>query len=290
MQEFSGNLIETLSRLAFPKIGIIDIIQIALIAFFVYQFMVWIKYTHAYTLLKGILVVLLFILIAYIFRMNTILWIFSNLASTLIVGVIVIFQPELRKVLEQLGQKRIMASLIPFDAGKEVKERFTYKTISELVKACFDMGEVKTGALIVIEQNELLTDYIRTGINLDAILTSQLLINIFEHNTPLHDGAVIIRDNRVLAATCYLPLTDRIDLNKALGTRHRAAVGISEVSDSMTIVVSEETGEISIAYGGTLYRNLDAIELRKKLTSLQPVIPEHRRARLRKGGKKNGKK
>ena len=112
----------------------------------------------------------------------------------------------------------------------------------------------------------------------------------FEHNTPLHDGAVIIRDNRVLAATCYLPLTDRIDLNKALGTRHRAAVGISEVSDSMTIVVSEETGEISIAYGGTLYRNLDAIELRKKLTSLQPVIPEHRRARLRKGGKKNGKK
>ena len=115
MQDFSGNLIETLSRLAFPKIGIIDIIQIALIAFFVYQFMVWIKYTHAYTLLKGILVVLLFILIAYIFRMNTILWIFSNLASTLIVGVIVIFQPELRKVLEQLGQKRIMASLIPFD-------------------------------------------------------------------------------------------------------------------------------------------------------------------------------
>ena len=144
MQNISGSLIEILSRLAFPKIGIIDIIQIALIAFFVYQFMVWIKYTHAYTLLKGILVVLLFILIAYIFKMNTILWIFSNLASTLIVGVIVIFQPELRKVLEQLGQKRIMASLIPFDAGKEVKERFTDKTISELVKACFDMGEVKT--------------------------------------------------------------------------------------------------------------------------------------------------
>ena len=143
--------------------------------------------------------------------MNTILWIFSNLASTLIVGVIVIFQPELRKVLEQLGQKRIMASLIPFDAGKEVKERFTDKTISELVKACFDMGEVKTGALIVIEQNELLTDYIRTGINLDAILTSQLLINIFEHNTPLHDGAVIVRENRIVAATCYLPLSDNME-------------------------------------------------------------------------------
>lgn len=262
MQDFSGNLIETLSRLAFPKIGIIDIIQIALIAFFVYQFMVWIKYTHAYTLLKGILVVLLFILIAYIFRMNTILWIFSNLASTLIVGVIVIFQPELRKVLEQLGQKRIMASLIPFDAGKEVKERFTDKTISELVKACFDMGEVKTGALIVIEQNELLTDYIRTGINLDAILTSQLLINIFEHNTPLHDGAVIVRENRIVAATCYLPLSDNMELSKQLGTRHRAGVGISEQTDSVTIIVSEETGQVSVAQGGKLTRSVNSAKLR----------------------------
>ena len=290
MQDFSGNLIETLSRLAFPKIGIIDIIQIALIAFFVYQFMVWIKYTHAYTLLKGILVVLLFILIAYIFRMNTILWIFSNLASTLIVGVIVIFQPELRKVLEQLGQKRIMASLIPFDAGKEVKERFTDKTISELVKACFDMGEVKTGALIVIEQNELLTDYIRTGINLDAILTSQLLINIFEHNTPLHDGAVIVRGDRVVSATCYLPLSDSMTLSKDLGTRHRAAVGISEVSDSLTIVVSEETGKVSIAMRGQIYRNVNADFLRGKLKYLQNRNQQVTKLRLLKRRFMNGKK
>ena len=263
MQDFSGNLIETLSRLAFPKIGIIDIIQIALIAFFVYQFMVWIKYTHAYTLLKGILVVLLFILIAYIFRMNTILWIFSNLARTLIVGGIGIFQPE------QLGQKRIMASLIPFDAGKEVKERFTDKTISELVKACFDMGEVKTGALSVIEQNEMLTDYIRTGINLDAILTSQLLINIFEHNTPLHDGAVIVRENRIVAATCYLPLSDNMELSKQLGTRHRAGVGISEQTDSVTIIVSEETGQVSVAQGGKLTRSVNSAKLREILVRAQ---------------------
>lgn len=269
MQDITGNLIEALTRMALPKISIIDIIQIALIAFFVYQFMVWIKYTHAYTLLKGILVVLLFILVAYIFKMNTILWIFSNLASTLIVGVIVIFQPELRKALEQLGQKKIMSAIIPFDAGKEVKERFTDKTISELVKACFDMGEVKTGALIVIEQNELLTDYIRTGINVDAILTSQLLINIFEKNTPLHDGAVIVRGDRVVAATCYLPLTDSLSISKDLGTRHRAAVGISEVSDSLTIVVSEETGRVSIALGGELYRNVDAEFLKNKLTYIQ---------------------
>ena len=283
MQEFSGNLIEALSRLAFPKIGIIDIIQIALIAFFVYQFMVWIKYTHAYTLLKGILVVLLFILIAYIFRMNTILWIFSNLASTLIVGVIVIFQPELRKVLEQLGQKRIMASLIPFDAGKEVKERFTDKTISELVKACFDMGEVKTGALIVIEQNELLTDYIRTGINLDAILTSQLLINIFEHNTPLHDGAIIIRGDRITSATCYLPLSDNMRISKDLGTRHRAALGMSEVCDALVIAVSEETGLVSVAMGGQLDRGITREELRKRLSQIQYRNAESKRFFLRKG-------
>ena len=269
MQDFSGNLIETLSRLAFPKIGIIDIIQIALIAFFVYQFMVWIKYTHAYTLLKGILVVLLFILIAYIFRMNTILWIFSNLASTLIVGVIVIFQPELRKVLEQLGQKKFMASIFPLDAGKEVQERFTDKTINELVKACFDMGEVRTGALIVIEQNIRLSEYERTGINVDAVLTSQLLINIFEHNTPLHDGAVLVRGNRIVAATCYLPLSDNMELSKQLGTRHRAGVGISEVSDSLTIIVSEETGQVSMAQNGQLSRGLTSAELRSALIKAQ---------------------
>ena len=280
MQDFSGNLIETLSRLAFPKIGIIDIIQIALIAFFVYQFMVWIKYTHAYTLLKGILVVLLFILIAYIFRMNTILWIFSNLASTLIVGVIVIFQPELRKVLEQLGQKRIMASLIPFDAGKEVKERFTDKTISELVKACFDMGEVKTGALIVIEQNQSLSEYERTGIDVDGIVTSQLLINIFEKNTPLHDGAVIVRGNRITSATCYLPLSDNMALSKDLGTRHRAGVGISEATDSMTVIVSEETGKISVAYKGELERSLDGDRLKERLKSIQNKPEEEPKKRI----------
>ena len=269
MQEFSGNLIETLSRLAFPKIGIIDIIQIALIAFFVYQFMVWITFTRASFLLKGLLVIGAFLIIAYIFKMNTILWIVSKLASALITAIVVIFQPELRKVVEQLGQKKIMASIFPFDSGKEVKERFTDKTISELVKACFDMGEVKTGALIVIEQNELLTDYIRTGINLDAILTSQLLINIFEHNTPLHDGAVIVRENRIVAATCYLPLSDNMELSKQLGTRHRAGVGISEQTDSVTIIVSEETGQVSVAQGGKLTRGVNSAKLREILVRAQ---------------------
>ena len=208
MQNIISVLNRYLSHINMPSVNIIDVIEILLISVFVYKFMVWIKYTRAYTLLKGLLIISAFLLVAYIFKMNTILWIFSNLASTLIVGVIVIFQPELRKVLEQLGQKRIMASLIPFDVGKEVKERFTDKTINELVKACFDMGEVKTGALIVIEQKNRLDEYIRTGINVDAVLSSQLLINIFEHNTPLHDGAVVMRGNRIVAATCYLPLSD----------------------------------------------------------------------------------
>ena len=292
MQDITGNLIEALTRMALPKISIIDIIQIALIAFFVYQFMVWIKYTHAYTLLKGILVVLLFILVAYIFKMNTILWIFSNLASTLIVGVIVIFQPELRKALEQLGQKKIMSAIIPFDAGKEVKERFTDKTISELVKACFDMGEVKTGALIVIEEEIRLDEYVRTGINIDGILTSQLLINIFEHNTPLHDGAVIVRGNRVVAATCYLPLSDNMELSKQLGTRHRAGVGISEATDSLTIIVSEETGQVSVARGGELSRGLNSKQLREILVSAQnkKVVDNGKLRNLLKGRVKHEEK
>ena len=232
MQDIAAMLARYLPKLALPQVGIIDVIEIALISFFVYQFMVWIKFTRAYTLLKGILIVLGFIFIAYVFQMSTILWIVKNLSTVLLTAVIIIFQPELRKVLEQLGQKKIMSAITLFDTGKEVQERFTDKTVNELVKACFDMGEVKTGALIVIEQNIRLTEYERTGINVDAVLTSQLLINIFEHNTPLHDGAVLVRGNRIVAATCYLPLSDNLELSKQLGTRHRAGVGISEVSDS----------------------------------------------------------
>ena len=292
MLDFTSLFSDYASKLTLPKVGVIDLIEIALISFFVYQFMVWIKYTRAYTLLKGILVVLLFILVAYIFKMNTILFIFSKLANVLIIGVMVIFQPELRKVLEQLGKKMIMASIIPFDSGKEVQERFTDKTISELVKACFDMGEVKTGALIVIEQEEKLTDYVRTGINVDAIVTSQLLINIFEHNTPLHDGAVIISGNRIVAATCYLPLSDNMELSKQLGTRHRAGVGISEQTDSLTIIVSEETGQVSIAQGGKLTRGVNSAKLREILVRAQnkKVVENSRFFHMLKGRVKHEEK
>ena len=269
MQDIAVMLARYLPKLALPQVGITDVIEIALISFFVYQFMVWIKFTRAYTLLKGILIVLGFIFIAYVFQMSTILWIVKNLSTVLITAVIIIFQPELRKVLEQLGQKKIMSAIPLFDTSKEVQERFTDKTVNELVKACFDMGEVKTGALIVIEQNIRLTEYERTGINVDAVLTSQLLINIFEHNTPLHDGAVLVRGNRIVAATCYLPLSDNMELSKQLGTRHRAGVGISEQTDSVTIIVSEETGQVSVAQGGKLTRSVNSAKLREILVRAQ---------------------
>lgn len=292
MQNVTEIVSRYLSKITFPDVGIIDVIEIALISFFIYQFMVWIKFTRAYTLLKGILVVLVFLLVAYIFKMNTILWIVTNLASAMITGVIVIFQPELRKVLEQLGEKKIMSAILPFDTGKDVQERFTDKTVNELIKACFDMGEVKTGALIVIEQNILLTEYERTGINLDAVLSSQLLINIFEHNTPLHDGAVIVRGNRIVAATCYLPLSDNMELSKQLGTRHRAAVGISEVSDSVTIIVSEETGKVSVAQGGQLIGDINSARLRDILEKAQnkKVVDNNKLRHLLKGRVKHEEK
>lgn len=292
MRNITDILARYLSDINLPSVSIIDIIEIILITFFVYQFMVWIKFTRAYTLLKGLLVIGAFLIIAYIFKMNTILWIFRNLANVLVIGVIVIFQPELRRALEQLGQKKIVSTIIPFDSGREVQERFNDKTINELVKACFDMGEVKTGALIVIEEEIRLDEYVRTGINIDGILTSQLLINIFEHNTPLHDGAVIVRGNRVVAATCYLPLSDNMELSKQLGTRHRAGVGISEATDSLTIIVSEETGQVSVAEGGELSRGLNSKQLREILVSAQnkKVVDNSKLRNLLKGRVKHEEK
>ena len=182
---------------------------------------------------------------------------------------IIVFQPELRKALEELGKKNIVRSIIPFDEQKDKNKRFSDRSINEIIRASVEMAKVKTGALIILEQDIVLSEYERTGITLDSIISSQLLINIFEHNTPLHDGAVIIRGDRIVAATCYLPLSDNLGLSKELGTRHRAGVGISEVSDSLTIIVSEETGKISIAIGGKLLRNVDGDLLRKKISEIQ---------------------
>ena len=266
--------IEILKRywvnLSLPKaIELIDFIQILLIAVVVYYLILWVKSTRAYVLLKGLIVVLLFLLLAYLLRMNTILYIAKNLGVIAFTALVVILQPELRKVLEQLGEKNMLTSLIRFDTSKAEEWKISDKTINELIRAVYDMGEVKTGALIVVENNVLLKEYEKTGIPLDSVLTSQLLINIFEHNTPLHDGAVIVRYNRVVAATCYLPLSDNLDLSKNLGTRHRAGVGISEVSDALTIIVSEETGKVSYTLSGKIYTGVAPNELREELYRLQ---------------------
>lgn len=181
---------------------------------------------------------------------------------------VVIFQPELRRALEQLGRQNLFRGIIGGDYASPMTDQMDDNTVLEIVRACYEMGAVKTGALIVIEQAVGLGEYERTGIRVDGLVSSQLLINIFEHNTPLHDGAVILRGNRVVSATCYLPLTDRMDIGKDLGTRHRAAVGISEVSDSVTIVVSEETGKVSVAREGRLRRDVDDKTLTDILHSL----------------------
>ena len=258
-----------LVKLYIPRITWTDIIEIVIIAFVIYNVMVWIKNTKAWVLLKGIIIVVIFALIAYILNLKTILWIAGKTISVGIIALVIIFQPELRRALEQLGRKKILFGLFRFNDGREKGERFSSKTAEETVRACFDMGAAYTGALIVIEQDMVLEEYEKTGITVDGLVTSQLLINIFEHNTPLHDGAVIIRGDRVVAATCYLPLSDNNNLNKALGTRHRAGVGISEVTDSMTIIVSEETGKVSVAVGGELIHDIDADSLRNKLEYLR---------------------
>ena len=258
-----------LVKLYIPRITWTDIIEIVIIAFVIYNVMVWIKNTKAWVLLKGIIIVVIFALIAYILNLKTILWIAGKTISVGIIALVIIFQPELRRALEQLGRKKILFGLFRFNDGREKGERFSSKTAEEIVRACFDMGAAYTGALIVIEQDMVLEEYEKTGITVDGLVTSQLLINIFEHNTPLHDGAIIIRGNRVTSATCYLPLSDNLSISKDLGTRHRAGVGISEVTDSMTVIVSEENGKISVAYEGTLSRGLTAEELEEKLRSIQ---------------------
>ena len=258
-----------LVKLYIPRITWTDIIEIVIIAFVIYNVMVWIKNTKAWVLLKGIIIVVIFALIAYILNLKTILWIAGKTISVGIIALVIIFQPELRRALEQLGRKKILFGLFRFNDGREKGERFSSKTAEEIVRACLDMGAAYTGALIVIEQDMVLEEYEKTGIAVDGLVTSQLLINIFEHNTPLHDGAVIIRGDRIVAATCYLPLSDNSNLNKALGTRHRAGVGISEVTDSMTIIVSEETGRVSVAVGGELIHDIDADSLRNKLEYLR---------------------
>ena len=265
-----------------PTIRAVDIVEILIIAFLVYHMLVWARNTRLWSLLKGVIVIVVFIIIAAIFEMSTILWIVENVFSIAVIAIVVILQPELRKALEQLGRRNYFSSLFNF-TDNTPEGRFSDKTVNEITRACVEMAKVRTGALIVIEQESSLVEYERTGIDIDGIVTSQLLINIFEHNTPLHDGAVIVRGNRITAATCYLPLSDNMSIGKELGTRHRAGVGISEATDSMTLIVSEETGKISVAYEGHLESAVDSDRLRERLRQIQNKPNEDHKRRSRKG-------
>jgi len=262
-----------------PSVGFIDILDILIVAYVIYKIIFWIKETRAWTLFKGIMFIPFFALVAMVLHLNTITWILSNAISVGIIAVVVVFQPELRKALEDLGKGRHIMSILDL-SGEDGGSGITEKTVDEIVRACEKMSAVKTGALILVEKEVPLGDLERTGISIDAVVTNQLLVNIFEKNTPLHDGAVIIKNNRVAAATCFLPLTDSNEVSKDLGTRHRAGIGASEVSDASVIIVSEETGAISLARGGVLYRKLTPETLKsmiyqgsknKKLRSIKDI-------------------
>ena len=253
-----------ITEFARPSLGISDILDILIVAYIIYKIIFWIKETRAWVLFKGILVIFALAAVAMLLKLNTILWILSNTISVGIIAAIVVYQPELRKAQEQLGKGKFFTAFAR--SSEETDDKAAQRTVDEIVKAAEKMGSVKTGALILIEQKVPLGDFERTGIPVDAIVSSQLLINIFEHNTPLHDGAVIVRRNRVAAATCFLPLTDSNEVSMELGTRHRAAIGASEVSDAYVIVVSEETGAISLARGGVLYRDLSPEQLKNMIS------------------------
>lgn len=275
--------------LSMPSINVVDIIEILVIAFAVYQIVIWVKDTRAWVLMKGIIVLFLIWLIAAICGMNVLLWIFQNVMVIGITAIVVVFQPEFRNALEQLGRKSF-TSISPFEDSKAKYERYSDRSIQGIVKAVYEMAKVKTGALIVVEKDIQCREFERTGIPIDAEISSQLLINIFEHNTPLHDGAVILRDNRVVSATCYLPLSDNLALSKELGTRHRAGLGVSEVSDSLTIIVSEEAGMVSVAREGKLRRNVDAEAMEKLLVRVSKKVSDSARKKWWKGRKRHEKK
>lgn len=249
----------------FPRLTWSNVFEIIIIAYIVYEILLWIKNSRAWVLLQGLAIIAVFTALSALFHFDNILWIISKLATIAVTALVIIFQPELRRALEQLGSSNILSFMFVHD---KAVYGFTETTIEEIVRASEQLSQTKTGALMVIERTEALKTIEETGIRIEGKVSSQLLINIFEHNTPLHDGAVLIRGNIIVAATCYLPLSDNMSISKIYGTRHRAALGVSEVTDSCTIVISEETGTISVADRGLLKRVNNQSELREILKSL----------------------
>ena len=244
----------------FRTISFIDILDILIVAYIIYRVMKLLKDTSAERLIKGIIILVGIMLLASMLHLTMISWLLRNALSVGVFAVVVIFQPELRRLLEQIGKGNFSRLIVPADAPDEVESMIT-----ATVSACADMSRTKTGALIVFERRERLGEIISTGTMVDAAPSAELIKNIFFKNSPLHDGAMIVRAGRVCAAGCVLPLSGNQSLSRDLGTRHRAAVGMSESADSVLVVVSEETGSISVAIGGMLKRHLSPDMLRKLL-------------------------
>ena len=263
---------------------IMAVVDILIVAYVLYRVIKWIKETRAWSLFKGLLVIFVVLLFSDFFMLHTIEWIISNTLNVGIIAVIIIFQPEMRKALEQLGKGRIVTSVFSATDDRDSTE-LSEHSINEIIQAVTEMSKVRTGALIVIQKKVGLADLKSKGIPVDSIISKQLLLNIFEDKTPLHDGAVIIKDNRVSAATCILPLTER-DIGSKFGTRHRAAVGASEISDAVVIVVSEETGVISVAQEGTLYSDMHENDILMMLS--RDKKPTKFKSVLRKGRANDG--
>ena len=261
-----------LSSFSIPTIRFNTIIDILVVSVLAYQAIIWIKETRAWSLLKGLSVLILVSLFAYLFNLYTISWIISNTFSVGIIAIIVLFQPELRKMLEQIGKGKIVDSFKSNVMGESSNvPKLSQKSTEAIYEACIKLSAERTGALIVVSQDVPLGEYINNGITIDAAISTQLLMNIFVDKTPLHDGAVIIKDDRIAAASCILPLTAS-SLSSELGTRHRASVGISESSDAYAIVVSEETGSISVAHNGKLSRTMSEVDFRKLLFSFTKPV------------------
>lgn len=246
-----------------------DILDILVVAFFLYRLYMLIRNTRATALVKGMAVLGVLTLVAGWLQLHAVSWILEKLMTMLIVALPVVFQPELRRALEQIGRgKFYITNSIMSDTDRAA-------VIDSVTEAAEVMSKNRIGALIVFERSTGLDDYIDTGIRIEGIVSKELLGNIFIVNTPLHDGAVIIRDNRVMAAGCLLPLTRDRSLSSELGTRHRAAIGISEMADCVVVVVSEETGTISYTYGGHIYRHIDGETLRNRLRSFMVMNRSH---------------
>ena len=244
----------------FRTISFIDIIDILIVAYIIYRIMKLLKDTSAERLIKGIIILVGIMLLASMLHLTMISWLLQQALNVGLFAIVVVFQPELRRLLEQIGKGNFSRLIVPADAPDEVESMIT-----ATVSACADMSRTKTGALIVFERRERLGEIISTGTAVDAAPSAELIKNIFFKNSPLHDGAMVVRAGRICAAGCVLPLSGNQSLSRDLGTRHRAAVGMSESADSVLVVVSEETGAISVAIGGMLKRHLSPDMLRKLL-------------------------